>query len=211
VRRLLPLLLVLLLLAAACAAPAPTPTTVPEPPPPVAPPSTPNESVAAIGTVRVTSATLNVRREPATTGEVVAQVKKGERLALLAHRGEWSNVRLADGITGWVSSKLVANDASGAAAGAAKPRRGSCADSDFRFVQAPLPSFNNDQTAHGIVTVDANVDTRGIVTSTKVVSNTTGDAALAALAEKEIRNAKFAPPMRNCVAKAFIYTYKRSF
>jgi TonB family protein len=163
--------------------------------------------VPSIGTVRVTSATLNVRREPVTTGEVLAQVKKGERLALLANRGDWSNVRLTDGTTGWVSSKLVANDAPAAA----KPRRGGCADSDFRFIRAPLPSFNDNQTAHGIVTVDATVDTRGVVTSTKVVSNTTGDAALAALAEKEIRNAKFAPPMRNCAAKAFIYTYKRSF
>jgi len=55
------------------------------------------------------------------------------------------------------------------------------------------------------------VDTRGNVTSAKVVSNTTGDDSLGALAEREIRGAKFTPPIRNCVAKAFIFTYKRSF
>jgi len=160
--------------------------------------------------VRVTTATLNVRKEPTTSGEVMAQVKRNDRLALLATRGEWSNVRMADGSTGWVSSKLVANDAP---SGNPAPRRqGGCpADSDFRFVQAPVPSFNENQIAHGIVTVDANVDTRGVVTSTRIVSNTTGDPSLGTLAEHEIRNAKFAPPVRNCAPKAFIFTYKRSF
>ena len=52
---------------------------------------------------------------------------------------------------------------------------------------------------------------KGNVVSTRVVSNTTGDEALAAMAERELREAKFAPPVRNCVPKAFIYTYKRSF
>ena len=54
-------------------------------------------------------------------------------------------------------------------------------------------------------------DTKGNVTSTKVISNTTGDDALPAIAEREIKSAKFSPPIRNCVAKAFIFTYKRSF
>jgi uncharacterized protein YgiM (DUF1202 family) len=71
-RRLLPLLV---LVAVHCAAPArPAPTPAPEPAPPEA--SAPTQP-AAIGTVRVTTATLNVRSEPSTSGEVVAQVKKG--------------------------------------------------------------------------------------------------------------------------------------
>ena len=202
--------LVLALAALArCAAPPPSasPAPIPEPPPPA--PSAPTEP-AAVGTVRVTTATLNVRKEPATTGEVLAQVKHNDRLALLATRGDWSNVRLADGTTGWVASKLVAADTP---SGSAPPRRrGSCPpDSDFHFTQAPVPSFSDNQKVHGIVTVDANVDTRGVVTSTHVVSNSTGDPSLGALAEREIRNAKFAPPVRNCVPKAFIFTYKRSF
>ena len=62
-----------------------------------------------------------------------------------------------------------------------------------------------------MVTVDAAVDARGNVTSTKLIGNTTGDEALGELAAREIREAKFAPPIRNCVPKAFIFTYKRSF
>lgn len=190
-----------------CAAPAPSaPAAAPEPEP-VRSPAASSEPVA-LGTVRVTTSTLNVRKEPATSADIVAQVKRDDRLALLATRADWSNVRLPDGATGWVSSKLVTNDAAQAA-----PRRsGNCpADSEFRFTQAPVPSFSDTQTSHGIVTVDANVDVRGVVTSTRIVSNTTGDASLATLAEKEIRNTKFAPPVRNCEPKAFIFTYRRSF
>jgi uncharacterized protein YgiM (DUF1202 family) len=192
-----------------CAAPPP-PVPAPVEAPPAALPEAPGEPAAG-GTVRVTSATVNVRRDPSTAGEVVAQVKKGERLALLANRGEWSNVRLADGTTGWVSSKLVSSDAPSSTAASSRRRGGCPPDADFHFIQAPLPAFSDNATAHGIVTVEVNVDTRGIVTATRVTSNTTGDPALATLAEREIRNAKFAPPVKGCVAKAFIYTYKRSF
>ena len=59
--------------------------------------------------------------------------------------------------------------------------------------------------------VEASVDAKGVVTSTRVVSNETHDDALAAIAEKEVRNARFAPPIRNCVPKAFFFTYKRAF
>jgi uncharacterized protein YgiM (DUF1202 family) len=189
-----------------CAAPAP-PAPAPAPEPAPAPVTAPTEP-AAVGTVRVTATTLNVRKEPATTGEVIVQVKKGDKLALLATRAAWSNVRLADGTTGWVSSKLVSSDA----AASTSRRRGNCTpDSDYRFVQAPVPSFSDNSTVHGIVTVEANVNPQGVVMSTKVVSNTTGDEAAAVLAEHEIRKAKFAPPVRNCVPKAFIFTYTRTF
>ncbi len=192
---------------ARCAAPPPAPPApVPEPEP--APVSAPTEP-AAVGTVRVTASTLNVRKAPSTTGDVVVQVKKGDKLALLATRADWSNVRLPDGTTGWVSSKLVTSEA---VATASPRRRGNCApDSEYRFVQAPVPSFSDNATVHGIVTVEASVNTQGVVIATKVVSNTTGEEASAVMAEHEIRNAKFAPPVRDCVPKAFIFTYRRSF
>jgi uncharacterized protein YgiM (DUF1202 family) len=191
---------------ARCATPPPVPTPASEPEP--APVSAPTEP-SSIGTVRVTTATLNVRKEPSTTAEVLAQVKKGDKLALLATRADWSNVRTAGGTTGWVASKLVTNDA---AMAATPRRRGNCPpDSDYRFTKAPLPAFSDNATVHGIVTVEANVDVRGDVTATRVIANTTGEDAMATIAEREIKAAKFAPPVRNCVAKAFIFTYKRSF
>jgi TonB family protein len=188
-------LLVIVTLLAACSTP-----------PPPAPAPSPQAEVPgvekAIGMVRVTANTLNVRREASASSEVVAQVRKGERLALLSAGDQWHRVRLANGAIGFVSVDHVIREGAG--------RRGCPADADYQFVKTPTPDLR-EGAAHGIVTVDANVDKRGNVTSTKVVSNTTGDESLGALAEREIRGAKFTPPIRNCVAKAFIFTYKRSF
>jgi uncharacterized protein YgiM (DUF1202 family) len=189
-------LLVIVLFLAACSAPPP-PAPAPSPQAEV-----PGGTEKAIGTVRVSATTLNVRREAAASSEVVAQVRKGERLALLTAGDQWHRVRLGNGAIGYVSVDHVIRE------GAA--RRGCAPDADYQFVRTPTPDLR-EGAAHGIVTVDANVDTRGNVTSTKVVSNTTGDESLGALAEREIRGAKFSAPIRNCVAKAFIFTYKRSF
>ncbi|MCU1228840.1 MAG: hypothetical protein JWO97_1724, partial [Acidobacteria bacterium] len=51
----------------------------------------------------------------------------------------------------------------------------------------------------------------GVVQSTKVIANTTNDESLAVLAAREIATTRFVPPVRNCVQKAFIFTYKRDF
>ena len=83
-------------------------------------------------------------------------------------------------------------------------------ESDSALTQTPTLAFS-DSSAHGIVVVDATVNTKGNVTGTKVVSNSTGDEALAFLAEKEIKAARFSPPIRNCVPRAFIFTYRRTF
>ena len=197
-KRLLPFLLL-----AACAAP-PAPTPAPAPPPaPTAP--APAGEERAIGTVRVSASALNVRAT--ANGEVIAQAKRGEKFALLEDAGEWLRIRRADGTVGWVSSQHVTREGA-----AARPRRGGCPpDSDFSFIKTPKPAFSDQSTAHGIVTVEAGVDVKGNVVSTRVLSNTTGDPALADVVQRELREAKFAPPVRNCVAKAFIYTYKRAF
>jgi TonB family protein len=154
--------------------------------------------------VRVSATTLNVRRQASSDSDIVAQVRKGERLALLAADDEWMQVRLGNGVTGWVAAQYMIRE------GARKRRPGCAADSDYRLLTSPTPSFS-DAGPHGLVTVEANVDAAGKVTSTRVIRNTTGDETLAATAEREIRNAKFAPPIRDCVAKPFIFTYKRAF
>ena len=160
----------------------------------------------AAGTVRVNVSTLNVRGGASTSSEIIGHVRRGERLTLIADAGDWLHVKLNDGTTGWVSSELVVREGA-----ATHPRRSGCSpDSDYSFITAPKPSFS-ELGPHGMVIIEANVDARGIVTSTRVVSNDTHDDALSSLAEREIRNARFAPPMRNCTARAFVFTYKRAF
>lgn len=160
----------------------------------------------ALGTVRVNVSTLNVRSDASTSAEIVGHVRRGERLTLVADSGEWLRVKLNDGTTGWVSSQLVVREGA-----AARPRRAGCPpDSDYSFLNAPKPLFS-EGGPHGMVVIEASVDARGIVTATRVVSNETHDDALASLAEREVRNARFAPPIRNCAPKAFFFTYKRAF
>lgn len=190
-------LLLLLVLGACSTPPPPAPSPQPEQP----------ETPAAekvIGTVRVTATTLNVRREASAGSEVVAQVRKGEKLSLLAAGEEWDRVRLGNGDIGFVAVQHVIREGG-------SRRRGCPADADYAFVKTPTPAFSEDNAHHGIVTVEASVDAHGEVTSTRVVSNTTGDEALGVMAEREIRQARFTPPIRNCAPRAFIFTYKRSF
>jgi uncharacterized protein YgiM (DUF1202 family) len=193
-----------LLLLASCGGNAPPPQPAPEPAAPAPSPASAEEHVS--GAVRVNVSTLNVRADASTEAAIVGHARRGERLAVIGDSGDWLRVKLNDGSTGWVSSQLVVREGA-----AARPRRSGCPpDGTYSFITAPKPSFS-EQGPHGMVVVEAQVNASGIVTSTRVVSNETHDDALAALAEREVRSARFAPPVRNCVPKAFIFTYKRAF
>jgi hypothetical protein len=183
----------ILILVAACTAPPPKP--VPELPKPA------EENITT--TMRVTASTLNVREEPSSNAKVVKQIKRGEQVFVLAIDGGWSKVKLAGGDIGWVYSLYLSS-------GRPRGRKGCPPDSDFAFVKAPLAAFSEDGP-HGLVIIDATVNTSGDVQNTKVISNSTGEDALAKMADREIRAAKFTPPYRDCVPKTFIFTYKRTF
>ncbi len=159
-----------------------------------------------IGLVRVNVSSLNVRASASASAQVVGHVRRGERLTLLGESGDWLRVRLHDGASGWVASQLVVREGA-----AARPRRAGCPpDSDYSFLTAPKPSFS-EGGAHGMVIIETSVDAQGVVTGTRVLSNDTHDDALAAMAEREMHNARFAPPIRNCNPRAFVFTYKRAF
>lgn len=198
-----------LLLVFACASPAPPPPVAAPATPPPPPPAAPAQE-RVLGTVRVTASALNVRADATAEGEVITQVKKGTSLDVLAEGDSWTKVRLASGEVGWVASRFVSAGSAQPARKAQAARKGCPADSDFAFVETPTLAFS-DRGAHGIVVVEASVSAKGNVTGTKVVSNTTGDESLAFLAEREIKGAKFSPPIRNCVARSFIFTYRRTF
>jgi uncharacterized protein YgiM (DUF1202 family) len=194
------------LLLAACGGNAPAPEAAPEPRRAAPAPAPPQKEEQATGTVLVNVSTLNIRADASTSAEIVGHARRGERLAVVGDSGSWLRVKLNDGTTGWVASQLVVREGA-----AARPRRNGCPpDSNYSFVTAPKPSFS-ENGPHGMVVIEASVDARGIVTSTRVVSNETNDVSLAALAEREVRGARFAPPIRNCAPKAFLFTYKRAF
>ena len=202
------LLIAIALLTACSTPPAPPPTVAPKTPPP--PPAAAPAQEQITGTVRVMASALNVRREPSGDADVLTQVRKGTVLSVLRRDDSWVKVRLADEREGWVAARFVSSDAN-AKTKTTKSRKGACPpDSDYAFLQMPTPAFA-EGGAHGLVVVEANVNVQGTVTSTKLISNGTGDEALAFLAEREIKAAKFSPPIRNCAARAFIFTYRRTF
>lgn len=205
-------LILLLLLTAACStAPAPSgPPVAPAPPP--AQPASAQQEERVTGTVYVTASALNVREEPNADAELVAQVKKNAALEVLGRGDGWVRVRLDDGRSGWVAERFVSEQRQQAArtqpARSQQGKRG--CESDFAFLETPVLNMT-ERAAKGLVVVDATVNTKGVVTATKIVSNTTGDKSAAAIAEREIRSAKFAPPIRNCQPRTFIFTYRRTF
>ena len=196
----------IVLLLAGCGGNAPAPEAAPTPQPAAPAPAPAQAEERATGTVRVNVSTLNIRGDASTSSEIIGHARRGERLTVVGDSGDWLRVKLNDGSTGWVSSQLVVREGA-----ASRPRRSGCPpDSNYSFLSVPKPSFS-ENGPHGMVVIEASVDARGIVTSTRVVSNETHDDALASIAEREIRNARFAPPIRNCAPKAFFFTYKRAF
>ena len=192
------LLVAITLCASACG------TSTPVEAPPPAPPSVAPAILPAKTTLYVTASSVNVRRDPSMAGEVLKQAKKNEPLTQLSSVDDWTKVELGDGTVGWVASRFLSQSQS---ATTSKP---GC-NTDFAFIKTPKPAFAEGQIKHGLVVVDAYVSASGDVTSTKVITNDTGDAKLASMAESEIKSAKFEAPKRGCVARAFIFTYKRSF
>jgi len=57
--------------------------------------------------VTVIVATANIRSGPGTNYGIVGSAKQGEKLAVLGEEGDWYNVELTDGKTGWIYKKLI--------------------------------------------------------------------------------------------------------
>ena len=182
-------------LAVGCQTAAPPPP----PPPPEAPPVVQERPAPPPETVHVTGSKLNVRSQPTTNAATVARVRKGDTLTVLGRDGDWVQVKLADGTSGWVSGKYVAKD---------EPI---CRDKTTADLLSDVPLSFHEGAAIGRVVVEATVDESGSVTGTKVVQDTTNIPELKARALEEVKVLKFAPPTRNCRPVSFIYTYTRDF
>ena len=162
---------------------------------------------AKVETVTVDASALNMRSEPSLDGEILAQIKRGEQVELLESGESWMKVRLPDGRTAWAASRFLLRDGERPS----RRRRSGCpADSDFAIVSAPTLTFS-DSDRSGTVVVEAHVGANGVVRSTRVITNSTGDEELAAQAERELASARFSAPVVDCKPREFIYTYRRDF
>jgi len=57
--------------------------------------------------VSVIASVVNVRSGPGMKNKVITTVRKGDELELLDETGSWCNVRLSNGVEGWIYKKLV--------------------------------------------------------------------------------------------------------
>ncbi len=189
-----------LLAVAACTTTAPEGAPAATEPPPVVTEARPvAEPAPAEKRVRVTAGTLNVRSGPSTKDTVVTKAKRGQVLAVLDSRDAWFEVRAPGGQVGWVHSKYTAAD---------EP---CLPDKETAEVLSTPPLSFSELSARGTVRVEAEVNADGTVEKTTVAANTTGSEDAALLAEAEVRQMKFAPPVRRCRPVRFIYVYTRTF
>lgn len=189
----------LLFLAGCPSVPKPEPVLVPEivaeaPPPPPKPPEPPKQYLVVTAKSKV-----NLRSGPGPKEKLVGSAKRGEKLLLVADKGDWYEVRLADEKPAFVSAQFVRKD---------EP----CLPDMDRpeVLTAPVMDLSEGDV-HGLVVMKIKVDAKGNVAGVTVVSNGTGDAALEKKAVDEARGMRFSPLVRKCKAVPFVYQFTRMF
>ena len=185
VRRMKRLLVPVLFLAIACAEERPA-----------APPTDTRE---AIETLYVAAPELPVRTQASESAPVITKYQIGEAVSILAKNGEWAEIRTGD-TSGWVRLSDL-HTAKEQAAGEENPTP--------KFQKMPMPV--TAPSAHGEIYIEADVNTDGDVTSTRILSNTTGSDLLATQNAEKLKGSKFYPLSIKGERKTFKYYHKVTY
>jgi uncharacterized protein YgiM (DUF1202 family) len=82
---------------------------MPSPPSPAEAMETPTDSRESPGSMVVIQmregATLNVRAEPSTQGEIMGYLENGDRMPFMSESGDWYQIEIDEGLSGWISKK----------------------------------------------------------------------------------------------------------
>jgi cell division septation protein DedD len=75
----------------------------------VPPSSTPIPTVTATETqsTLILAEVVNIRSEPNIKSKIISKLKKGDRVLILSSSGDWLNVKLSSGLTGWIFKALT--------------------------------------------------------------------------------------------------------
>ena len=142
---------------------------------------------------------LSVREQANDAATVIATYQNGESVPVLAEKGEWVEVRTGDR-AGW-AKKADLTTAEGKEASEADPQP------KFRVMPMPVSA----PSAKGEIYIEADVNTDGEVTGVRIITNTTGSAALADQNASALRTAKFYPIIQNNERKAFKYYHRVTY
>lgn len=151
----------------------------------------------AIEVAYVRESDLRIHTRPSDDSPVLATYSRGASVSVLAHHGEWDEVRVADR-SGWARAKSLAgaSEAKLVEADNLLPR--------FRIPPAPVTSPG----AHGEITFEATVNQDGEVVDVRELLNTTGSVELALKNGRALRVARFEPIIQHGSRKAFTYEYR---
>lgn len=156
-----------------------------------------SDSRPALAVEYVRDNDLEIHLRPSDDAPVIATYSRGSSVSVLAHRGEWDEVRVADR-SGWTRAKSLAGaaEAQQVEADSLSPR--------FRIPPAPVTSPG----AHGEIDLEATVNQDGEVTGVTTVLNTTGSSELAVKNTHALRSARFEPIIQHGQRKPFTYDYR---
>jgi hypothetical protein len=175
-------LMIAILLLSACSGEAPTTETT--------------DTRIPIAVEYVREATLKIHAKPEDAAPVVTTYQHGESVSVLSRRGAWAEVRIAAG-SGWVHGEELA--------GAAEATK-EADNTKPHFIRAPEPV--TQPGVRGNITLEADVNTDGVVTNVRTVSNTTGSLSLEQRNIAELRRATFSPVVRHGRREAFVYEHR---
>ena len=131
--------------------------------------------------------------------KVLTKYLSGESVSVLSKKGDWSEVRTVSG-SGWVHSSDLTT-AEGAKQEEANPTP------KFRIAPQPVSA----PSAHGVIYLEADVNTEGDVTHVDVLSNEPNDPGLLQRNIEALKQAKFYPIVQKGQKKAFKYDFRVNY
>jgi len=139
---------------------------------------------------------MQVHPKPDNASPVTNTFLNGESVSVLARKGDWVEVRVPAG-SGWAHAADLTN---------AENAKKEADNPTPRFKTPPSPVVQPG--AHGTVYIEANVNDQGEITSTKILTNTTGSEGLAAQNEAALKRSSFYPIVQKGQRTPFIYYYR---
>jgi len=131
--------------------------------------------------------------------KVLTKYLSGESISVLSKKGDWTEVRTVNG-SGWVHSADLTT-AEGAKQEETSPTP------KFRVPPQPVSA----PSAHGVIYLEADVNTEGEVTHVDVLADETHDTGLVQRNIAELMHAKFYPIVQKGQKKAFKYDYRVTY
>jgi uncharacterized protein YgiM (DUF1202 family) len=142
---------------------------------------------------------LPVRSSASNDAPILATYQNGEAISILADKGEWVEVRTGDR-AGWARAADL-TDAAGATEQEENP------EAKFRVMPMPVSA----PSARGEIYIEADVNTDGEITATRLITNTTGSQALAAQNTAALKTAKLHPIVQKGKRVPFKYYHRVTY